>query len=228
MKRLICLLLVLFLVVTAASAFVKKGAYPPNARPFGLSQTEWQVRFTRWWLSIPADRHPFLDTDGRYCQEEQSGPVFFLGSVFIDPGGQVTRSCTVPSGKAIYLPVTSSLCSPLTDGTTTPEESLECASVFADNAFDVFVEIDGVAVDFDDYRSSTPTFDALFPAGGLLGNPDPVPVEDIVTDGYNLMLPPQSVGQHVLRVGGKNHLFPGAFWDLTYHLTVIPAGKADR
>lgn len=221
MKRKVCLLLVLVGLVTAFSAHAHK-VYPPNAKPFGLSQATWQARFTQWWISIPADRHPFFDATGSFCQEGQEGPVFFLGSVFIAPGGIVTRSCTVPSKKAIYLPVTGSLCSPVTDGTTTPAQSRECARVFADNAFDVFVDIDGVSIDIADYRTATETFDGLFPAGGLFGNSEPLGVEDIVADGYNLMLPPQSVGHHLIRVRGKNHLFPGNSWDLTYYLTVVP------
>jgi hypothetical protein len=225
MKRIVLVVLLLVPLVTSASTLRERSVYPPSARPFGLSQFEWQVRFTQWWMSIPADRHPFFDTDGRFCHEAQSGPVFFLGSVFIDPGGQVTRSCTVPSGKVLFLPVTGSLCSPLTDGTTRPRESRQCARAFTDNAFDVFVEIDGEAIDFDDYHTSTPTFDAFVPAGGLLGNSDSVLVEDIVADGYELMLPPPSIGHHVIRVRGKNHLYPGAFWDLTYSLTVAPHGR---
>jgi hypothetical protein len=231
---LISLLAALPAVTTAKTHFENKSpdrdqdvAYSPSDRPFGVSQSKWQERFTQWWLSIPADHNPMVDPDGRYCGEGQSGPVFYLGSVFIVPGGTVERNCTVRSNKAIYIPVTGSFCSPFTDGTTTPAESLACAQFFTDNSFDVFLEVDGRRIRWEYYRVSTGTFSAYVPAGGILGNAGPVAVTDIVADSYSVMLEPMPAGRHTIHVGGKNNLFPGQFWDLTVKLRVTPADHRD-
>ena len=73
---------------------------PPNSRPYGLTYTEWDVRWADWLFSIPSDQNPLGDPDGRFCQVGQSGPVFFLGSNF---GGTSVRSCTVPAGKSLLF-----------------------------------------------------------------------------------------------------------------------------
>jgi hypothetical protein len=205
----------------------QRGVYPPNARPYGVSQEEWHARFTNWWIGIPEVRHPMYDPDGRFCQENQSGKVFFLSSVFLDPGGTFVRNCTVASNKALFLPVSGTFCSPFTDGTTTPEESTECAQFFTDAAINLAVQIDGREIRWQNHRSTTAPFNMYAPDGNVLepfGFPTGgFPIDDAVADGYMLMLKPMSVGQHTIHVYGENLFFPGAFWDLTLNLNVVPA-----
>lgn len=201
--------------------------YSPKARPYGQSQAQWLEGIWRWTTAVTADRSPHLDPDGRFCHEGQSGPVFYLSSVFIPPGGDYIRSCTIPSNVAIFLPVTATFCSPFTDGTANPEESEQCARAFTDAAIDIAVDIDGVPIDWQEFRATTGPFDIEVTANSVFGNADPFIIEDAVADGYSIMLPPLSVGMHTLHVHGNNSIpvvnFP---WDVTFLLTVEPAKGA--
>jgi len=72
---------------------------PVNANAYGNTYGEWSARWWQWLLSIPMDHNPNFDTTGADCGQEQVGPVWFLASRF-EGTSAVTRSCTVPAGKA--------------------------------------------------------------------------------------------------------------------------------
>ena len=58
-------------------------------------------------MAIPAEQNPILDTTGEFAAVGQSGQVWFLaGSFGSDP---VSRTVTVPSGKALFVPIFDSL-----------------------------------------------------------------------------------------------------------------------
>ena len=78
------------------------GVFPPQSNPYGSSIPEWTTEWWRWALSIPLDQSPILDTTGAFSDVGQSGPVYNLAGTF---GGFVTRSCTIPNGKAILFPI---------------------------------------------------------------------------------------------------------------------------
>jgi hypothetical protein len=58
----------------------------------------------------PFDSNPFLDPTGALCGQDQHGPVWFLPSI---PGAAlgnvVTRSSTIPRGKAVILQLMTAL-----------------------------------------------------------------------------------------------------------------------
>jgi hypothetical protein len=79
--------------------------FPLDSKPFGTSYEDWTVKFWQWLISIPADRSPVTDQTGERCGEKQGDlPVFFLAFSFRD-GARVHRTCTLPTGKAILIPV---------------------------------------------------------------------------------------------------------------------------
>jgi hypothetical protein len=60
----------------------------------------------QWWQyinSIPPAVNPLLDTSGAYCTVGQRAPMWFLTGTFF--GGTAIRTCTVPAGEALFLPV---------------------------------------------------------------------------------------------------------------------------
>ena len=60
-------------------------------------------------MSIPIEQNPPYDIDGRYCGLKQRDPhVWFLAGTF---GSIAERTCTVPSGKSLLLPVVNYECS---------------------------------------------------------------------------------------------------------------------
>src|SRR5215813_2847791 len=76
--------------------------YPPNAKPFGMTYGEWSGAWWQWALSIPAKAYPPMDPDGAQCGTLQRGQVWFLAGT---GAGSVTRTCTIPSGRAILIPI---------------------------------------------------------------------------------------------------------------------------
>jgi hypothetical protein len=90
--------------VWAAKVTTTPGVVAPNKKTAGASYAEWGNRWWQWFDSIPASVHPFPDTTGVNCAQNQSGPVWYLaGSPDLDD--DVVRSCTVPAGKYIFFPL---------------------------------------------------------------------------------------------------------------------------
>src|SRR5882724_1810757 len=70
---------------------------------YGKTYGEWVVAYWQWAMSFPTAASPWLsDTDGSLAGLGQSGSVWFLGGTV---GDSVTRTFTMPAGKAIFLPV---------------------------------------------------------------------------------------------------------------------------
>jgi hypothetical protein len=76
--------------------------FSPDSKPFNKTYSEWSAEWWQFVLSIPAADNPLLDNTGDLCAVGQHGPVWFLAGAF---GGTVERACTMPEGKAIFIPV---------------------------------------------------------------------------------------------------------------------------
>ena len=79
------------------------GVIPPHARAHGLSYGEWGAQWWRWAYSFPLDQFPPLQSGELDCSLGQSGSVWFLAGTLGQ--GPVTRSCTIPMGKAVFFPI---------------------------------------------------------------------------------------------------------------------------
>src|SRR5260370_41583438 len=102
--------LVLLLQVTPALADTNPnpGVLPPNFDLFGKSYGEWNAGWWQWSFSVPASKNPALATNGALdCSVGQSGNVWFLAGHFLT-GGSFTRSCSIPAGKALFIPLINS------------------------------------------------------------------------------------------------------------------------
>lgn len=219
---------------------------PPQAKPFGKSYAEWSAEWWEWQLYLPAADHPAFSTDGTNCDAGQSGKVWFLTGAFTTEDNSaefstiIRESCEVPTGKAIFFPIINVGC------TTVESDSFElitegdgnnadtCAAKFVDGTVgvveDLLVEIDGRTLkNLDAYRIQSPVFGFEFadPTDNILGvDCDSVDCENMqsVSDGYWIMLPPLSSGEHTVRFTGSfrdpstGDLFFGL--DVTYVLTV--------
>ena len=90
-----------------AQAQAKATAAPPLLAPAklldGASQEEWSRRWWRWALSFEDEESPVNDTDGRYCNFGQDGPVWFLAGTY--ETARTVRNCKVPAGKTLFFPL---------------------------------------------------------------------------------------------------------------------------
>jgi hypothetical protein len=75
------------------------------AEPLAQLQREWW----QWAGSIALDANPLIDETGDFCEAGQRGPYWFLTGNF---GGRTTRTCTVPKGVKLVIPVITTFCYP--------------------------------------------------------------------------------------------------------------------
>lgn len=226
-----------------AGANSNPGVLPANARAFGKSYGDWGGAWWAWALSIPKAQNPLFDATGEFCHVGQSGPVWFLAGNF---GGENTRTCTVPAGKALFFPILNNvywspedlafvedfLAPSLGVDVTgwSDEEVLRFGVNWAtDHATALSVTVDGVPVENPwQYRADSSAFtlelsDALADFGYPAGTRTPS-----VADGYWIMLTPLSAGTHTINItsAASYSTANGDPWDqefalnVTYHLTV--------
>jgi hypothetical protein len=215
------------------------GVLPPNSTPFGKPYGQWGAEWWKWVYAQPLSHNPVFDPTGEFCDQGQSGHVWFLAGNF---GGTFTRTCNVPLGKAIFFPIYNifndypcpdpafkpapgqSLADFLTNGSGLIPGARDIIDQ-ANPRTDFRVTVDGHQLSgFGDYRAtssmvtftgdtSLKAFDPCITGGSQQG----------VSDGYWVMLAPLTPGRHTLRIETHvfNPLLGGQFdLDVSYNLTV--------
>lgn len=207
-----------FLMVAAASAEAGNKVVEPGQEFSGKSYNELASKWTNWLVAEPIATNPAFDPDGRFCDRNQHGNVWFLASTF---AGIVDRTCEVPAGKAIFLslggvfvsfspdfPAASDPCSQM----ATDLERVRCD---VNNDFprapgiSFEVTLDGEPVeDLFAFRAQSQ------PGGFTLRVPNPSFLTDLglapgdrfpaVADGYFLFLKPLKPGVHTLNLRMTN------------------------
>jgi hypothetical protein len=206
---------------------------PPTASPFGRPYSEWTADWWRWYIQTPFDNnHPSVDRTGAQCARSQSGPVWYLsGSEKVG----IEKTCIIPKGKAILVPILNTECSYVEDKSITNVEGLRtCTKDMADHYTGLKVIYDGVAISDSEihqkYRVVSSPFKVNFPAKNVYTASPPGNTTS-VSDGYWVFLEAPSPGNHELKFGGcyqspatnPTSMQPtGNFCqDVTYHLKVL-------
>jgi hypothetical protein len=175
------------------------GVYPPNSTPYGLTYGEWTAKWWQWVYSMPETVNPTFDNTGVKCANNQTGPVWFLAGTF---GGAVTRQCTIPSDKAILMPIINVECDSSSDPTQDTEAELRaCAKADQDTVIGKEITVDGISIDnLDNYRFQSPLFNLTFPENNIAGvTPQ---TAKAVSDGFWILLEPLSPGMHEIHSKG--------------------------
>lgn len=80
--------------------------FDPETKLYGLTYDDHAKNYWKWLVSIPKNQTPEKDPTGARClygQENSNSSVFYLSS---GPNNQtVERTCTVPYGKGILIPL---------------------------------------------------------------------------------------------------------------------------
>ncbi|MGH2626780.1 MAG: dockerin type I repeat-containing protein, partial [Anaerolineales bacterium] len=195
---------------------------PVNARPHGRSYGEWSGLWWAWAFSIHPSVNPLLDPTGANCHQGQSGPVWFLAGAFSSDTQK--RTCTVPRDKAVFFPFINIECSTLEPPPffgSNEAELTECAMGFFSDLDEATCNIDGQELsDLTSYRVQSPATPFTVGDENILGVPAGSGL--LVSDGYWLMLPPLTPGEHTVHFTGLlgGGPFAGFSQDMTYHLTV--------
>ncbi len=200
--------------------------FPPDAHPGGNSYAAWSTLAWQWLASCPLDHNPALDETGEDMDYLQSGSVWYLVANFT--GGQTIRTGIVPTGTMLYLSLIGFEASTL-EGLGETEAELRAAAAGAiDIVTNLSCEIDGEPVpDLEDYRFTSPELFCLtVPEDNVfdLWIPDTdTPAGTYypsVADGYYLMVPPLSAGEHTIHWHAEIPDF-GYTPDITYNITVV-------
>ena len=197
--------------------------FPPDSRPYNLTYSEWTAKWVEWEYSIPEAVNPAVDDTGRNCANNQTGPVWFLAGTF---GGAVTRQCTIPSDKAILVPIILAVCDSATEPALDTEEELRaCAKADQDLVIGKEIIVDGVSVgSLDSYRFQSPLLNLTYPENNIAGIPPQT--AKAVSDGFWILLEPLSPGNHEIHfkaaLGDPTAVGIANFaLDVRYLLTVV-------
>jgi hypothetical protein len=210
--------------MVAAADDVNPGVYPVDSVICGKTYGEWSEEWWKWALSIPLDRNPLTDTTGEFCAEGQSGDVWFIGGIISTQPSpiQITRTCTIPAGKALFFPVINGECSRIEGNGETEEELRACANNQMEYVTVKEAKVDGKKLkNLDDYRVESDLFIFKLPKDNILGlHPGS---SKSVADGYWIMLEPLSEGKHTIYIHGKMVFPDGSSFEteVTYKITVV-------
>jgi hypothetical protein len=179
--------------------------FPSDSKPYGLTLTQWTIKWWRWLLSIPKDKNPGLDISGINSSESQNDPnVWFLAGTL---GGTANRSCKIPLGKSILMPVINYRCSFADEPAINTEEelTLKCKKEI-DDIKNLSFQIDDMFVaDLSPYRVCSPLFDVHLGKNNIENNilhDNPFDTK-MVSDGYWIFLKPLNIGLHKLISSGS-------------------------
>jgi hypothetical protein len=200
----------------------ERPSYPVDSEPYGTSYETWTQKWWQWLLSIPTSENPAIDTTGKYCGVGQNGSVWFLAGT---TGGKNIRTCTIPSGVSILIPVLNSECSEAEFPDLTTEAELRaCAKQFQDQTQQLEFVLDGTVFEQSEIpRVVTPLFNVSFPEDNIFGAP--AGMAKVISDGNWVFLRPLPEGEHEIAAKGVSldltttatNTFVS---DVTYHLRV--------
>jgi hypothetical protein len=218
--------------------------YARDAVVFGQTLGDWAAAWWQWAASLPAQKHPLFDTAP--CDAGQSGPVFFIGGRFCNtnepscPAGVANRTCRVPKGRAILVPLANVSCNSAEaekrlckfgdiDAGPVVTEMRQFVAAIIDETTGYALTLDGRRLPGpikEANRVTSPLADMIVPTFPgkqqnlfqAIGEPVPPGRHFFVDDGVYVMLKPLPAGKH--RLNFKAALPPFASFDVTYLLEV--------
>ena len=171
--------------------------FTSDSSPYQTPYPEWIVKWWTRWVGIPDDVHPANNySDSKRCSLMQSGPVWFLPDIV--PGkGKISVTCDLPSGKAILLPLTTTMCDRATEGPVSDTELKQCAENILTPTSNIQVTVDGKKVDINGSPVKTDFFNVTYPQNPIafFGKIQPGTYSGIAT-GYFLFLHDLTKGEH--------------------------------
>lgn len=179
----------------------------PNGEPYGLPIDKHIENFWKWQISMPAEpegEHPISDLTGEKCtngQSNSSSPVFYLSGA---GGKTVNRTCEVPSGKGLLIPVMTVVATEKEYPGSPTAELAKIAREDQDSVIALSLDINGKRYSFDDlrkFRNATGEFEVVFPKDGIFGVTEEGPSK-AVADGYYIITEPISQGNYTINYKG--------------------------
>jgi hypothetical protein len=239
-----CLLMIGSLNSAQAGAIKKERLY---GKTFG----EWSKNWWQWAFSIadiPEGTHPINVAEGPVdCSLGQQGKVWFLSGtgngVPVDFTGVIPiqsaeRSCDIPRGKALFFPLVNSCFINEAGENYSIEEKRAILDEFTSQSAGCQLEVtlNGEPLyTVNKVHTQSPPFRIEGIEGNFFEIPTGLVDEEVVSDGFWVMLPPLRPGQYELifkgsfcnRIESSSEEVPFTLepWfttEVTYHLTILP------
>src|SRR5215208_1058506 len=172
--------------------------YPSGSKPYGLTFAEHQKNFWKWILEIPANVSPVNDPTGEKCANGQSNSnssVFYLS---FNNGGLSERTCKVPAGKGLLIPIMQVEFSEKEVPNASIEDLRRTATKDQDSVNSLYLEIGDKEYKYDDlvkYRTQTDVFEVVFPDKGIFGVIEGG-VSKVIGDGFYIITEPLTQGNY--------------------------------
>ncbi|MGD1836829.1 MAG: hypothetical protein ACPKPY_02070 [Nitrososphaeraceae archaeon] len=193
--------------------------FKPDSKPYNVTYSDWTAKWWQWAYSIPLDKHPAYDDDGKYCGQNQHQPVWFFPGSYEHP---VVRTCEIPANTALLITILNSECSFADYSSLTTEDELrDCATKIQDTVSGVHASLDGVDIpNLENYRVQSNLFNFTLPENNILNLPPQT--TQAVSDGNWLFIKPLPPGTYELKfkgdllnsVNNTDEEFAGPFgWD---------------
>ena len=219
-------LLVIHNILPAVGASNSLNVFPPEAKPNGLTYSEHIKNFWKWMLAIPANENPINDATGEKCgidQAETNSSVFYLA---FNNGGKSERTCKIPAGKGLFIPVMQVEISNKDLPTASAEDLIANTKADQDSVNSLYLKIDDKELKYEDlvkYRTSTGIFDLNYADNGIFGIVKGGPTK-ASADGFYIITESLQRGNHTINF--KSSLIcsdpdcadPNFAQDITYNI----------
>jgi hypothetical protein len=210
--------------ISIASASNPLNIFPPGVKPYGITYSEHMQNFWKWMLAIPAKDSPLNDPTGEKCaigQSNTNSSVFYLATAI----GKSERTCTVPAGKGLFIPVMEVEFSDKEMPGASVEELGQATKKDQDTVNSLNLKIDNREYKFDNitkYRIQTQPFVATFPKEAIFGVTDPGN-STVVAEGFYVITEPLAKGNHTINYKSSvspdpTSTEPPYAQDVTYHI----------
>lgn len=165
---------------------------PIDSKPFGLSYSEWSIKWWQWISSISKDKNPACDWNGANVNINQSDPrVLFLCQTYEGVESTPFRKSNITKGRSIFMPIINWISILYYDGNT-DKELLEIAKNRMDVIGSLQVTINGFTINkgLEKYRVQTIFFEIDLPENNIFGISSGR--KRCISDGYWIFLEPIS------------------------------------
>ena len=191
--------MLLFSVASSpVSALNSVNILPPGGKPYGLTYPQQIIKYWHWQIGIPAKDNPINDPTGAKCavgQSNSSSPLFYLS---FNNGGFTQRTCKVPAGKALFIPVMMVEWSQKEAPKDTAQDLIKAATADQDSVNSLYLKIGDKEWKYPDlikYRTHVGVFNVTFPDNGLFGIIHGGPTI-AAGDGFYIMTQPLAKGTY--------------------------------
>ncbi|HZL24316.1 MAG TPA: hypothetical protein VFC05_13410 [Nitrososphaeraceae archaeon] len=195
----IMVLLLLSSLTSSAEGQNSVNIFPPESEPYGLPYEEHVKNFWKWVLSIPSNLNPWNDDNGENCIGGQNGTnssVFYLSG---NGGGKSDRTCKVPAGKGLFIPVSPMELNYKEAPGATLEDLHKLAKKDQDSLTSINLQIGDKVYDrpeLEKYRRHTSDFNVVFPNNPVFGVTEGPTTA--VADGYYVITEPLRKGNYTI------------------------------